>query len=752
MRREIKVLLIEDDEDDFVITSKLLKRIEGTEYDVDWVKTYDAGFESVLKCEHDICLLDYRLGEQNGIDFLREVREKNCKVPIILLTGQGDREIDMEAAKAGATDYMVKGQISESMIERSIRYSIENKKIEQSRDSALEAARQSEQKYLNALIRQSEEELNKKNEFLRAILENLTDAIVACDADGNLTHFNQTAVESHELNGVTIPPEEWAERFDLYNADGETLMQLKDVPLYRALHEGKIRDVEMVTRSADGKMLTMITSGQAIIDKQDRKLGAVVVMHDITERKRVEEQLQYDAFHDGLTGLANRALFMDHVRTTIKRRKSKHAKTYAVLFLDFDRFKIVNDSLGHAEGDKLLKMIAERLQTVMRTGDLLARLGGDEFVILLTELLEPGDALRVAQRIQDSLESPFGLAGREIIISTSIGIAFNTADANHAEEMLRHADIAMYRAKAKGKAQYQVFDEAMHQHASKKLQLETEMRQALERGEFKVHYQPIIHLETNRLDGFEALVRWKHPTRGMVSPVDFIPMAEETGLILPLGKWILYESCRQLREWQEADPLGSSLTVSVNLSAKQFSQFDLPEQVAEQLEATGLNPRYLKLEITESHIMEDTDMAIAMMNRLRDLGIRVSLDDFGTGYSSLSYLHRLPIDYLKIDRSFVSRMVESQENAEIVSTIVKLAQNLKMQVVAEGIETADQLAQLNQLNCEYGQGYFFSKPLNAEAAGLMVGGSIQNMPPVVNAPPFGRLNSIIRIEPSRTEI
>jgi diguanylate cyclase (GGDEF)-like protein len=730
MQREIKVLLIEDDEDDFVITSKLLKRIEGTEYRVDWVKTYDAGFESVIKCEHDICLLDYRLGERNGLDFLREASEKNCKVPIILLTGQGDREIDMEASKAGATDYMVKGQISESMIERSIRYSIENKKIEQSRDAALESARQLEQKYLNALIRKSEEELNKKDEFLRAILENLTDAIVACDADCNLTHFDQSLHQSQP--GETIPPEEWAERFELYNSDGKTLMDLKDVPLYRALHEGKIQDVEMVTKSADGKMLTMITSGQAIRDKQNRKLGAVVVMHDITERKRIEEQLQYDAFHDGLTGLANRALFMDYLRSTIQRRKSKNAKTYAVLFLDFDRFKIVNDSLGHAEGDKLLKMIAERLQSIMRTGDLLARLGGDEFVILLTELLEPGDALRVAERIQDSLRSPFELAGREVIISTSIGIAFNTADANHAEEMLRHADIAMYRAKEKGKAQFQVFDEAMHEHASKKLQLETEMRQALERGEFEVHYQPIVELQTTRLDGFEALVRWKHPTLGIVSPAEFIPMAEESGLILPLGKWILYESCRQLREWQKSDPLASSLTVSVNLSAKQFSQPDLPEQVAGQLEATGLSPRHLKLEITESHIMENTEMAVAMMNRLRDLGVRLSLDDFGTGYSSLSYLHRLPIDYLKIDRSFVSRMVESRENAEIVSTIIKLAQNLKMQVVAEGVETSDQLAQLDHLNCEYGQGYFFSKPLDAEAAGLILGGLTVNIPPVVN--------------------
>ncbi len=437
---------------------------------------------------------------------------------------------------------------------------------------------------------------------------------------------------------------------------------------------------------------------------------------DISERKRIEEQLLHDAFHDGLTGLANRALFMDHLRMTIERCKSRHSNYYAVLFLDFDRFKVINDSLGHAEGDKLLKQIARRLESITRTGDLLARLGGDEFVLLLSEMLEANDAIEVAERIQDLLKKPFDLSGNEVLISASIGIALSTDGHRQADDMLRDADIAMYQAKSAGKARYKGFNEAMRTVATTRLQVETEMRAAIDRREFEMHYQPIVHLETNALSGFEALVRWRHPARGMILPNDFIPAAEETGLILPLGRWILNESCRQMREWQERYPQASSLVINVNLSCKQFLQSDLAEKISETLEETGLAPHCLKLEITESYLIENSENAVRIMNSLRKLGVELSLDDFGTGYSSLSYLHRLPLNSLKIDRSFISRMSESGENSEIVRTIIKLAQNLKMQVIAEGIETAEQLAQLNALHCGYGQGYFFSMPLEAEMA------------------------------------
>lgn len=481
-------------------------------------------------------------------------------------------------------------------------------------------------------------------------------------------------------------------------------------------HRGVSGQYEIRVRTKAGEMLWVLVSGAPIQDEHGELTGTLGMFMDISERKRVEEQLLHDAFHDGLTGLANRALFMDHLRLTVERCKSRHSNPYAVLFLDFDRFKVINDSLGHAEGDELLKQIARRLETLTRTGDLLARLGGDEFVVLLTEMLESNDAIHVARRIQEDLKKPFTLCGNEVFISASIGIAMSTDGLRQADDMLRDADIAMYRAKAKGKARYQVFNEALRAVATTRLRLETEIRQGLDRGEFEIYYQPIIHLDSGKMTGFEALARWRHPTRGMVSPEEFIPAAEESGLILPLGHWILTESCRQMREWQSSRLQAEPLVVNVNLSCKQFLQADLAEQVSEALTQTGLAARCLKLEITESYLIENSDKAVKIMNRLRKLGVELSLDDFGTGYSSLSYLHSLPLNSLKIDRSFINRVTDSNENTEIVRTIIELAKNLKLQVIAEGIETAEQLAKLKKLKCGNGQGYFYSRPLEADAA------------------------------------
>ncbi len=558
--------------------------------------------------------------------------------------------------------------------------------------------------------KQTEEALRESEYKLRTLVTSMSEGLTQVNNEEVIEFVNDrlcemTGYERDELLGkVTL------EIF--FDEEGRKLLEGEN----RQRHKGITGQYEIRLKKKSGEMLWVLIGGSPIVNADGKVTGTLGVFTDITERKRAEEQLLHDAFHDGLTGLANRALFMDHLRMTIKRSKSRHSNPYAVLFLDFDRFKVVNDSLGHAEGDKLLDQIARRLECLTRPGDLVARLGGDEFVILLSEMLAESDAVLVAERIQNDFKQPFDLSGSEIFISASIGIALSKAGHKLAEDMVRDADIAMYHAKAKGKAQHQIFDQAMHEFASKQLRLETEMRQSLERGEFQLYYQPIISLETETLVGFEALVRWQHPTRGMIPPFEFIGAAEENGLILPLGNWILQESCRQLRRWQDDNPAASHLTVSVNLSCKQFLQSDLAEQIAATLRATGLDPRCLKLEITESHIMENSEMAVTIMNRLRALGVEISLDDFGTGYSSLSYLHRLPVDYLKIDRSFVSRMTDSNENSEIVFTIIKLAQNLKMKVIAEGIETADQLAHLKRLNCEYGQGYFFSKPLEAKAA------------------------------------
>ena len=446
----------------------------------------------------------------------------------------------------------------------------------------------------------------------------------------------------------------------------------------------------------------------------------LLLKEEIGVRQRAEEQLVHSAFHDTLTGLPNRAFFIERLESAIELAKQCEGYLFAVLFLDLDRFKVVNDSLGHMIGDQLLLSITSRIKTCLRSGDTVARLGGDEFTILLEDIKDVSEAKRVANRIQEQLRLPFKLSGNEVFTTASIGIALSVADYNRPEQILRDADMAMYRAKTHGKARYEVFDIAMHSSAMALLHLETDLRRAIERQEFRLHYQPIVSLDSGTISGFEALVRWQHPERGLVSPAEFIPMAEETGLIVAIGSWVICEACRQMHVWQVQFPANLPLAISVNISGKQFSQSDLSEQIEQILQETSLDPRSLKLEITESAIVENAESATVMLAQLRQLGIQLYMDDFGTGYSSLSYLHRFPIDMLKIDRSFVSRMSFDNENAEIVRTIVTLAHNLGMSVTGEGVETAEQLALLKALKCEYGQGYFFSKPMDSEAATALI--------------------------------
>jgi diguanylate cyclase (GGDEF)-like protein len=441
---------------------------------------------------------------------------------------------------------------------------------------------------------------------------------------------------------------------------------------------------------------------------------------EVSERKQIEEQLRHNAFHDGLTDLANRALFMDHLQLALARAKRHEDYQFAVLFLDLDRFKVINDSLGHIVGDKLLVGIARRLETAMRPGDTVSRLGGDEFTVLLDDLRDTGEARTVAERLLRELAMPYNLGGHEVFITVSIGIAISATNYQRPEEMLRDADTAMYRAKQLGKARYEVFNQAMHTRAMDMLELERDLRWAVERQELFLQYQPIVSLSTGGLRGFEALVRWQHPQRGLIPPTKFIPIAEETGLIIPIGQWVLKEACRQMRRWQELSSTDELLTINVNLSGKQFMQPDLLEQIQGVLQEIGLDPRSLKLEITESVVMDNIETATRTLEQLRALGVELSIDDFGTGYSSLSYLQRFPVSTLKVDRSFISRITESAGTAEIVRTIMKLAQTLGMDVVAEGVETEQQRAQLRTLECEFGQGYYFARPMDREAAELFI--------------------------------
>jgi predicted signal transduction protein with EAL and GGDEF domain len=497
---------------------------------------------------------------------------------------------------------------------------------------------------------------------------------------------------------------------------------------------GRVRDVEIAFNTKSGEKRNGLESAE-IIDVSGQ-VCMLAILKDITELKQAQEKLVHDAFHDSLTNLPNRALFLDRLGRTVARANRHKDYKFAVLFIDIDRFKIVNDSLGHHAGDELIIQFSKRILHSLRLEDMisrsatpdslvnewttkddtLARLGGDEFTVLLDDLRSPTDSIRVASRIQQSFAEPFLIAGQEVFTTASIGIAASSQSYASAADVLRDADIAMYRAKAQGKAQCEVFDQATHDQAVGRLKLETDLRRALEREEFRVYYQPIVSLASGNIAGFEALVRWDRPEVGIVAPAQFIGVAEEMGLIVFIGNWVLRKACEQAHRWHLANPGEHLLTMSVNVSGRQFKDPDIVEQVEKILRETQVDPTAIKLEITETITMDNAERTIRVVKGMKRLGVRVSIDDFGTGYSSLSYLRRFPMDTLKIDRSFVQNLASNPENLEIVRTIIGLARNLGMDVVAEGAETADEIEQLKALECDFSQGYFFSKPVDSEQA------------------------------------
>ncbi|HSO74428.1 MAG TPA: EAL domain-containing protein [Blastocatellia bacterium] len=573
----------------------------------------------------------------------------------------------------------------------------ELERTKQERDRAQEAVKASEERY--ALV-----------------VRSANDGLWDWNLETNEMHFcpRWKAILGYNEDEISGRPDEWFSRVhpdDIEAVQAELTSHLMGLsPHFQKEH--RVRD-------QSGDYRWWLSRGLAVWDSNRHVYRMSGSITDVTEQKETEKQLLHNAFHDVLTGLPNRALFMDRLKRSVNRAKNRDDYLFAVLFLDVDRFKVVNDSLGHQIGDQLLIAMARRLEGCLRPGDMVARLGGDEFAIIVDHIKHVSDATQAAERIQEELGTPFTLSGHEVFAAASIGIALNLTPADLPEDILSNADTAMYRAKDRGRACCELFETGMHGRAVELMRLETDLRRALGRDEFRLHYQPIISLETWRISGFEALLRWEHPEHGIISPLTFIPLAEETGLIIAIGQWVLREACRQVRVWQDQFPSDPPLSISVNLSGKQFLQADLIERIEEILAETELQASSLEMEITESAIIENIDSATLMLRQLKTLGIRVSLDDFGTGYSSLSYLHRFPIDTIKIDRSFVSRM-NSPKNSEIVRTIVTLAGNLGLRVIAEGVETREQIIQLTGLNCDLVQGYLLSKPIDGEAMRALI--------------------------------
>jgi PAS domain S-box-containing protein len=680
------LLVVDDNEMNRDILSRRLRR-QG--YDVVTAADGTQALELAERQEFSLVLLDIEMPGLSGLEVLETLRRRWSlnQLPVIIVTARQESRDVVEALNCGANDYLTKPidlPIAVARIQTQL-----------ARKQAEAALQESEERYALAV---------------RGANDGLWDWNLRTDEIYFSPRWKQMLGVPEEVEeGI---PEAWFRR--VHPDDRDRLMA--DIAAHLEHLTPQFENQHRMMH-ADGAYRWMLSRGVAVRDGAGKAYRMAGSQTDITEGK----------VSDPLTGLPNRVLFLDRLGRSIERAK-RHGEAFAVLFLDLDRFKLVNDSLGHHAGDRLLIAIAERLERSVRTADTvarvsgehgtasaagehtIARLGGDEFTILLEGIKHVSDAVRVAERIQENLRYPFVLDGHELFTTASIGIATSETGYDEPEELLRDADTAMYQAKALGKARCEVFDANMREQAIARLELETDLRRAIEREEFELHYQPIVSFKTGLLAGFEALIRWRHPGRGLVKPDGFIQVAEETGLILPIGAWVICEACRQMRAWHEEMPWTSALTVHVNLSGKQFMQSDLANQIETILRETGLPASNLSLEITESAIIDDPNSVVAILAQLKALGVQIAIDDFGTGHSSLSYLHRFPINSLKIDRSFVNAM---SEQSGIVRAIVGLAHALQLDVIAEGVETTPHLSQLTQLGCEYGQGYLFAAPLEA---------------------------------------
>lgn len=675
MSAPVRILLVDDDSFAFDFLKVFVAEMRAG-HTLTWRGAYAAGMEALLSGQFDVCLLDYQLGDRTGLDFLRDATARGARTPIVMLTGQGDRELDLEASRAGAVDYLVKGNFGAELFDRVVRYAVE-------RQRNTERLRISEERY--ALAAQGS-----------------NDGVWDWEVGRENIHLSSRwkSIIGFESGDVPDKLDTWLGR-----VHSDDLGRLKHD--LGAHVDGTSRHFENEHRllHRDGTWRHVLARGQAVREPGGKATRVAGSLTDVTQSRS----------RDTLTGLPNRVLYLDRLERSFLRARRDPDYRFALLFVDLDRFKIINDSLGHGAGDQLLSGIAERLQGCLRGVDTVARLGGDEFTIILDDVSEPDGAIRVASRIIEEVARPFSLGGRDVFTGASIGIAMYHPGYQAPQDLLRDADTAMYRAKALGKARYVVFDHAMHEKAMNVLTIESELRRALELGHLEPFYQPVLCTADGRLLGFEALVRWRHATKGMIAPDNFVPIAEDSSLIVSLDQFVLRQACAQLELWRQQFP-ELDLTMSVNASRRQFALATCADTLASILKDAKVPPDRLRLEVTESVSMDASPVVAAQLERVSELGVHLLVDDFGVGYSSLALLHRYPFRGLKIDRSFISRLDTSAQALEVVRAILAMGSALNLTVTAEGVETEPQLGVLRKLGCHNAQGYLFSKPVPAETA------------------------------------
>lgn len=643
----------------------------------------------LLTEEFALVLLDVQMPDLDGFETATDIkrREKTRDLPIIFLTAiDKERRHVFRGYTAGAVDYVFK-PVDPEILRSKVKVFVDL--------------------HLKGMA------LHESEERFRKAFEDAPIGIGLVSPDGRWLRVNRSLCDITGYPDGELLDKPFDELIHAEDRRGDSR------PLDEAMagHSGSQR-LEKRYMHAGGHFIWVVVSASSVRNAGGQPLYLIVQMEDVTERKQAEGELIRQALHDSLTGLANRTLFLDRLELAL-RRLERRASSVAVLFLDLDRFKVANDSLGHYCGDELLVAVGERLCDLLRPSDTVARLGGDEFALLCEETNER-DAVTVAERILEAIAQPFEIGGSEVFVTTSIGIVIANHSGGDPADLIRDADAAMYRAKENGKARYELFDHEMRARAMERLAMENALHRALERIEFRVFYQPEVDLETGAVRGVEALLRWQHPQRGLVSPCDFVPLAEETGLIVPVGAWVLEEACRQAQSWRERYPHQASLGVAVNLSGRQFAQPDLLELVEKVLASTGLDASALCLEMTETVLIENSEQTLSVLAGLRRLGVRTGIDDFGTGYSSLSYLKSFDVDVLKVDRSFVNGLTPGGHDSAILAAVARLADALDLTVVAEGVETREQLAELRNLGFKSAQGYHFARPGPADAIGELL--------------------------------